>query len=91
VVNQALASALLDDSAVIGQFLSCEEGMPADIRIVGIVADAEAGPRDNTSLTIYHPCFQRPGPAEMNVVVRISDGETPSFYSVMSVIRRRDP
>ncbi len=88
VVNEALASALFVDGNAIGQFVSFEEGMPADTRIVGIAKDAKAGPRAEARPTIYLPCFQRPGPATMNIVARMTGGKTLSAGSVRSVLNR---
>ncbi len=88
VVNEALASALFVDGNAIGQFVSFEEGMPADTRIVGIAKDAKAAPRAEARPTIYLPCFQRPGPATMNIVARMTGGKTLSAGSVRSVLNR---
>jgi predicted permease len=91
VVNEALVSALFGDNKAIGQIVSCEEDMPADTRIVGITKDAKAGPRADARPTIYLPSFQRPGSATMNVVARMTGGDTLSAGSVRSVLKRLDP
>ena len=91
VVNEALASALFGDGNAIGRFVSFEEGMPADTRIVGIAKDAKAGPRAGARPTIYLPCFQRPTSAAMNIVARMTGSETLSAGSVRSLLKRVDP
>jgi len=91
VVNEALVSALFGDGKAIGQLVSFEEGMPADTRVVGIAKDAKAGPRAAAHPTIYLPCFQRPGPAAMNVMARMTGGETLSAGTVRSLLKRVDP
>ncbi|MBZ5498850.1 MAG: ABC transporter permease [Acidobacteriia bacterium] len=90
VINEALASALFGDGKAIERFVSFEEGMPADTRIVGIAKDAKAGPRAAARPTIYLPCFQRPGPATMNIVARMTGRETLSAGTVRSVLKRLD-
>jgi len=91
VINEALASALFGYGKAIGQFVSYEEGMPADTRIVGIAKDAKAGPRADARPTIYLPCFQRRGPATMNVMARMTGRETLSAGTVRSLLKRLDP
>jgi hypothetical protein len=72
VVNEALVSALFGDDRAIGQFVSYEEDMPADTRIVGIAKDAKSGPRTEARPTIYLPCFQQRGSVTMKVVARMT-------------------
>jgi predicted permease len=91
VVNEALASALFGGSNAIGQLVSFEEGMPADTRIVGIAKDAKDGPRAEARPTIYLPCFQRSVLATMNIIARMTGGETLSAGSVRSLLKRVDP
>jgi putative ABC transport system permease protein len=91
VVNETMASALFGAARVIGRLVSYEESMPAETRVVGIIKDAKTGPRAEARPTIYLPCLQRPGPATMKVLARMTSGETLSAGSVRSLLKRVSP